>query len=131
MNGFDVRKNLLLTCTVLVCIFTFYMTRRIFFSVSGPVVVDYWAFVTGVFLAGEGLWSMMRTKGDYFLVHFSRLLRISIGVCIFTIHLFQFTRDGKLGGQVNPSPSQLHASSLTYLNSSTGNTSPSVSAKRY
>jgi hypothetical protein len=84
-------------CAVVVGVFTFFMTRRTFFSVSGPIVVDYWAFAAGIFLAGEGLWSMMHAKADPPLIHFSRLLRISIGVCIFTIHLFQFIRDGKLG----------------------------------
>jgi hypothetical protein len=98
MNEYGVRKALLLSCAAFVGAFTFFMTRRTFFAVSGPVVVDYWAFGAGIFLVAEGLGSMLRAQSDRLVIHFCRLLRISIGVCIFTIHLFQFIRDGKLGG---------------------------------
>lgn len=75
-----------------------FFTRKTFFAMSGPIVVDYWAFAAGVFLVGEGLWRLMRSKEASIPMNFLRLLRISIGVCIFTIHFLQFVRDGKLGG---------------------------------
>jgi hypothetical protein len=97
MKSFDTNKGLLLSSTVLLCTFAFFMTRRVFFSVSGPVVVDYWAFAAGIFLIGEGLWKILNSR-DIFLVNLFRLLRVSIGVCIFTIHTLQFIRDNRLGG---------------------------------
>jgi hypothetical protein len=97
MKSFDTNKGLLLSSAVLIGTFAFFMTRKVFFSASGPIVVDYWAFAAGVFLIGEGLWKIFNSR-DVFLVNFFRLLRISIGVCIFTIHTLQFIRDSQLGG---------------------------------
>jgi len=97
MKSFDTSKGLLLSSAVLICTFAFFMTRRVFFSASGPIVVDYWAFAAGIFLMGEGLWKIFNYN-DTFLINFFRLLRISTGVCIFTIHLLQFVRDNRLGG---------------------------------
>lgn len=74
-----------------------YFTKRTFFWSMGPVVVDYWAFAAGIFLVGEGLWRVSSSKESTFAINFFRVLRIGVGICIFTIHFLQFVRDGKLG----------------------------------
>lgn len=90
-------KQLLLLASVFIVVTAAFFTKKIFFSVSGPIVVDYWAFAAGIFLVSDGLWDLMRSRGDTGLKNFFKLLRISVGACIFTIHFLQFIRDGKLG----------------------------------
>jgi hypothetical protein len=95
----NVSKNkagLLIAILVMITLTSFF-THKTFFSVSGPVVVDYWAFATGVFLLSESLWRFLTSKEHSWAINLGRLLRIAAGICIFTIHLLQFLRDGKLG----------------------------------
>jgi hypothetical protein len=73
------------------------ITRKIFFSALGPVVVDYWAFAAGLLLIGEGFCRMIFSREQTFRINLFRLLRIVIGVCILMVHYLQFVRDGKLG----------------------------------
>ncbi len=91
------RKGLVLLGAILISACAAFFTKKIFSSISGPVVVDYWAFAAGFFLVGEGLWSIFTSNENKWWIQFSRLLRISVGICIFTIHFLQFVRDGKLG----------------------------------
>jgi len=91
------KKMALLAASFIMIVITAFFTHKTFFSVSGPVVVDYWAFGAGVFLLSEGIWRSLTSKEHSFMIDFGRLLRISAGICVFTIHLLQFIRDGKLG----------------------------------
>lgn len=88
----------ILFAVILVASMSAYLTRRTFFSHIGPVVVDYWAFAAGVFLVAEGIWRIRNSAENAATVLIFRLLRISAGISIFTIHFLQFVRDGKLGG---------------------------------
>ena len=76
---------------------TAFLTRKTFFASYGPVVVDYWAFGAGIFLVSEAGWRILESREGSFGIQLCRLLRLSVGICIFTIHLLQFIRDGKLG----------------------------------
>lgn len=96
---FKLRKNFSLIGAILISVLACFLTKKIFFSLRGPIVVDYWAFTAGAFLVSEGLWRILRSKENIWQIQFFRLLRISIGICIFTIHFLQFVRDGKLGAQ--------------------------------
>ncbi|MBI1884518.1 MAG: hypothetical protein HYS08_10005 [Chlamydiae bacterium] len=91
-------KKYLLAFAFLIAALSCFSTWHTFFSKSGPVVVDYWAFAAGVLLVSDGVAGMLRSKQDTFRIQFFRLLRISIGISIFTIHTLQFFRDGRLGG---------------------------------
>jgi hypothetical protein len=95
----NVSKNKagLLVAILVMITMTSFFTYKTFFSVSGPVVVDYWAFAAGVFLLSEGIWRFLTSKEHSWAINFGRLLRIAAGICVFTIHLLQFLRDGKLG----------------------------------
>lgn len=92
-----VKKGFVLAGAVVISAFAAFFTKKIFFSVSGPVVVDYWAFGAGILLVGEGLWRIRTSQENTLLISSFRLLRIAMGICIFTIHFLQFVRDGKLG----------------------------------
>ncbi len=96
-KGQKMRKGLVWLGVVLISACACFFTKKIFFSVSGPVVVDYWAFAAGLLLVSEGIWRIRTSKENTFGIQFFRLLRISVGICIFTIHFLQFVRDGKLG----------------------------------
>ena len=97
-HKWNIPRILYLLAVLGAALLTIFLTQKTFFWVLGPVVVDYWAFAAGIFLISEGFWRISSSQEDKFILQFLRLLRIVIGVCIFTIHLLQFVRDGKLGG---------------------------------
>ena len=78
-------------------VITAYLTYKTFFATFGPVLVDYVAFAAGIVLLTDGVFSIRNSKGTDKLNTIFPFFRIIIGVCIFTIHLLQYLRDGKLG----------------------------------
>jgi len=70
----------------------FFMTCELFDSHFAKLTIDWFAFLAGVFLIIEGLYRIFSTKDQFFPLQFSRLIRVSIGTCVFTIHLLQFMR---------------------------------------
>lgn len=74
-----------------------FLTRWSFYTSFGPLMADIWAFIAGMFLVSEGVWRMLNSIEKRPLFQCFRLLRISAGICMFTIHLLQVIRDGKMG----------------------------------
>ena len=56
--------------------------------------IDWFAFLAGAFLVIEGSYKIFKTRDKFFPDQFLRLVRVSIGMCVFTIHLLQFMRKG-------------------------------------
>ena len=79
---------------ILVCLIalTGYIIYHLFNTQFAKTTIDYFAFITGIFLVMEGLYKISKSKASLFPDQFLRGLRIIIGIWIFTIHLFQFMR---------------------------------------
>ena len=71
-------------------ILTSLATTGTFFSKYGELVVDYFAFAAALFLIIEGLYFIKRNKNEKLNFRLFRITRILIGVCIITIHFWQF-----------------------------------------
>ncbi|HNX90985.1 MAG TPA: hypothetical protein PKY78_03260 [Candidatus Omnitrophota bacterium] len=77
------------------CLFliTFSITCRVFESDFAEATIDWFSFLAGIFLAAEGTTKIVKERKTANLANqCSRLFRVIIGTCVFTIHLLQFMR---------------------------------------
>ena len=72
--------------------FTGYTTYCLFYTQFAKITIDYFAFLTGIFLVTEALYKISGSKGPLFPDQFLRAFRVMIGAWIFTIHFFQFLK---------------------------------------
>ena len=72
---------------------TGYVTWKVFGSNFAEVTIDWFAFLAGIYLVIEGIYSIVRYKAPIFPTQLRRATRVIIGTCVFTIHLLQFMRD--------------------------------------
>jgi hypothetical protein len=66
------------------------ITTGTFFSRFGELIVDYVATAAALFLIVEGMLSVRKYKDEKLRFQSLRIIRILIGVCIVTIHFWQF-----------------------------------------
>ncbi|MFC1668479.1 hypothetical protein ACFL1T_03755 [Chlamydiota bacterium] len=90
------KLSLFITSVLLMAITAFF-TYKTFFASFGPVLVDYVAFLAGIILVMDATLAFRNNKESRKSSFVFPFIRIIIGVCIFTIHLMQYLRDGKLG----------------------------------
>ncbi|MFH1395666.1 MAG: hypothetical protein ABIH09_05875 [Candidatus Omnitrophota bacterium] len=81
------------------CIFTVHLIQfiwgidcKILESAFTQSFIDWTAFIAGIFLLVEGLFSLSLKKNFSWKNQGLRLIRTIIGTCVFTIHLLQFMR---------------------------------------
>ncbi|RKY42514.1 MAG: hypothetical protein DRP85_02555 [Candidatus Makaraimicrobium thalassicum] len=91
-DKFGYMKKILWSKITLVCLiaFTGYAICLLFNTRFAKITIDYFAFLTGIFLVTEGLYKISRSKAPFLPDQFLRILRIIIGICLFTIHILQF-----------------------------------------
>ena len=65
------------------------ITAYIFNTRFAKVTIDAWSFFAASFLIIEALYKIYVSKESFWPNQFFRVLRIIIGVCIFTIHTCQ------------------------------------------
>ncbi len=78
-----------ITTSILVSIIAVAITAFVFNTRFGKLTVDVWAFGVALFLIVEALYKILLLKDTFWPYQFMRLIRIIIGVCIFTIHICQ------------------------------------------
>ncbi|MCK4463686.1 MAG: hypothetical protein KAU58_05180 [Candidatus Omnitrophica bacterium] len=84
------KKHIIYIITlILVSIIAVIITVFIFNTRFAELTVDVWAFAVAVFLIAEALYKIFVSKDIFWPYQFMRLIRIIIGVCIFTIHICQ------------------------------------------
>jgi hypothetical protein len=59
-------------------------------SYLDPVTIDFLAFALGLFLVADGFHRVWEHKNDRIRKQFTRIVRISIGFAILTLHTMQF-----------------------------------------
>ena len=74
---------LLITAWTVIC--------KVFETPFAEYTIDYFSFFVGIFLVIEAASKILTSKDSSALCQTSRLIRISLGTCIFSIHWFQFT----------------------------------------
>ncbi|MEA3489360.1 MAG: hypothetical protein U9R44_03335 [Candidatus Omnitrophota bacterium] len=79
---------------------TAHITCCLFNTQFAKITIDYFAFITGIFLVTEGLYKISRSKAPFFPDQFLRGFRVVIGFWIFTIHLFQFMKYRVFSAQI-------------------------------
>lgn len=87
-------KKILWIITLIILItLTIVVTWEVFDTPFAEVAVDWLAFLAGIFLAWEGLYKIIRSKGaPFFPDQMFRTFRVIIGASVFTIHLLQLMR---------------------------------------
>lgn len=84
------KKHIIYIITlIVVSIIAVAITVSIFNTRFGKLTVDIWAFGIALFLIVEALYKILLLKDTFWPYQFMRLIRIIIGVCIFTIHICQ------------------------------------------
>jgi len=83
------RNAALISIAVLIAL-TAVIVVMVFNSAFAKVTIDYFAFFASVFLMVDALYKIMRKPDDNFSQQLVRLMRLIIGVCIFTIHVMQY-----------------------------------------
>ena len=71
---------------------TFTVTCRVFDSRFAEITVDYFAFFAGIFLISEGIYRIVSSGSSSVLSQLSRIFRVLVGTCVFTIHVLQFMK---------------------------------------
>lgn len=64
-------------------------TAIIFKTHFAKVTIDAWSFGASLFLIVEAFYRMCTTNDEFWPNQVMRLIRIVIGICIFTIHTCQ------------------------------------------
>ncbi len=59
-------------------------------SYFDPMIIDFAAFLVGLFLIIEGLAGIFKHKSASVNKQFARIIRVSIGFAILTLHIIQF-----------------------------------------
>jgi len=59
-------------------------------SYLDPVIIDFVAFLAGLFLVAEGLIGIFKHKSSSINNQLARIIRVSIGFAILTLHIIQF-----------------------------------------
>jgi hypothetical protein len=52
--------------------------------------IDYISFFVGIFLVFEAGYKILKYPDKFFPVQMCRFIRMILGTCVFSIHLFQF-----------------------------------------
>ena len=87
------KKNMWISLSLLTAmVVAFSVTCRVFGSSFAEAIIDWFAFLVGIFLVTEGLYKIFTEKTPSILNQLSRAFRVVIGTCVFTIHLLQFMR---------------------------------------
>ena len=71
---------------------TAYCAYKVYNAQHSEIIIDYVAFLGGIFLAIEATYKILRSKESVWPEQSSRLLRLAIGTCVFSIHTLQFMR---------------------------------------
>jgi len=74
---------------VIIMITAVCITAVIFNTRFAKVTIDVWSFGAALFLIIEALYKIIRTSDKFWPNQFLRIIRIIIGVCVFTIHVCQ------------------------------------------
>lgn len=91
------RDRIILACLIAL---TGYMIYRSFNTHFAKITIDYFAFLTGIFLIAEGLYKISGTKAPFFPGQFLRGCRVMIGAWVLTIHLLQFMKYRVFSSQI-------------------------------
>jgi hypothetical protein len=67
-------------------------TCQLFDTFTAELIIDWVAFIAGIFLVAEGLYKIFSSKNPLLRDQILRAIRVLIGTCVFTIHLLQFMR---------------------------------------
>ena len=67
-------------------------TCQLFDTLTADLIIDWVAFIAGIFLIVEGLYKIFSSKNPSLRDQICRAVRVLIGTCVFTIHLLQFMR---------------------------------------
>ncbi len=59
-------------------------------SYLDPIAMDFFAFFAGLFLFIEGFMRIFENPGAFLKRQFTRIIRISFGVGLLTLHIMQF-----------------------------------------
>jgi len=93
----DFARTLLVTCLLSLAgiLVAFLLQNKANHSVNScsyldPISVDIWAMLLAVFLIGEGLHDIFRSKHQLLKNQLTKSIRVSLGFAILTIHLMQF-----------------------------------------
>ena len=65
----------------------FYINCWVFDTKFAEVTIDWFAFLAGIFLIVEGAWKILKSKKAFLPYQLLRVMRVFIGVNVFTIHL--------------------------------------------
>ena len=68
------------------------VTCQLFDTLAADLIIDWVAFLAGIFLMVEGLYKIFSSKNPTLRDQVLRAIRVLIGTCVFTIHLLQFMR---------------------------------------
>ena len=85
-------KSLQIVALLAIITVSFLINCWVFDTTFAEVSVDWFAFLAGIFLVSEASWKFLSVKEKFFPNQFFRVLRIIIGMNVFTIHLLQFMR---------------------------------------
>lgn len=83
-------RNAIMLLAIAVIILTSLVVIMIFNSRFAKMTVDYFAFYAGIFLISDALFKIISKNDRFFPYQLIRLMRLIIGVSIFTIHIMQY-----------------------------------------
>lgn len=74
----------------ILAISTFIITCNLFDTPFANRNIDWLSLITGLFLISEGFYKIFFFKKNFYPFQLFRIFRIIIGICIFSVHLFQY-----------------------------------------
>jgi len=94
LNSYIMRKGVfwIILLSSFLLILAIVITCMAFDSRFAEMTVDYFAFLAGIFLVVEGVYKILSSRSSSLSNQVLRAIRVTIGGCIFTIHLLQLMR---------------------------------------